>query len=165
MSENQRIIQERPAHKYFTMIPNLYDDSEDTNLSVYEFRLLVHYARVGTCYEGLRITAKKCGMSKSQVSRARTELVEGGWIEVSDNDFGTVDVVVKDKWKANTRKYGGTREDRPPQGHPSLTGTEVSPTGTGVSLPGTKEDLIKKNKEEETSTAKKLFRQGQFSDG
>ena len=156
---DQHIIQERPAHEYFTMIPNLYDDSDDTELSVYEFRLLVHYARVGTCWEGLRTTADKCGMSKSQVSRARKKLKDNGWIDIQENAVGTVDVVVRDKWQENTSKYGGPSKDRPSQGQQeqvSPTETQASPPGPEASPPGPKEDLTKKTKEEEEDSVKKI---------
>ena len=63
--------------KYRIELPNLYDDSD---LDPYEFRLLAHYKRVGTCTESTKTTAKKCKMSPRQVSSKRQVLRKSGFI-------------------------------------------------------------------------------------
>lgn len=54
---------------------------DDADLTPYQFRLLLHYWRVGRCWESVRTTASKCGMSAGQVSQVRRWLLEQGWIE------------------------------------------------------------------------------------
>jgi DNA-binding MarR family transcriptional regulator len=87
--------------KYFTQFPNIIDDSD---LSPFEFRVLLHYYRVGECWEGVRTTASKCKMSTGKVSDARKSLEEKGYIKISPlGDGVTIDVV--DKTKENLDKY------------------------------------------------------------
>ena len=45
-SENQQLYDAGDLRKYRIELPNLYDDAD---LDPYEFRLLAHYKRVGTC--------------------------------------------------------------------------------------------------------------------
>lgn len=93
---------EGPPRKYFTMLPNLYDDAR---LTVYEHRLLSHYCRRENCWESLRTTAKICVMSKSQVARARNSLVENGFIKMAKGEHGTYNITVIDKWVENSNIY------------------------------------------------------------
>ena len=92
--------------KYFTIVLNLW---ESAGLNPYEFRLLIHYARVGNCYESVRTTARKCSISVGAVGRARDALEERGFITVSRNERRTLVIAVVDKWRENTLTYGGTR--------------------------------------------------------
>lgn len=87
--------------KYFTQFPNLIDDS---NLTPYEFRVLLHYYRVGECWEGVRTTADKCGMSTGKVTDVRRTLAEKGFIHVASTGDG-VTIEVIDKTKENLEKY------------------------------------------------------------
>jgi len=87
---------------WFWQTPNLIDDS---GLSPYEFRLLSHYYRVGTCWESTRTTAAKCCMSMGMVSKVRKSLHEKGWIEISEGAHKTMDIDVVDKWAENNLYY------------------------------------------------------------
>lgn len=112
MSKRQRI---RNPKDNFTIMPNMYDNDD---LTVYEFRLLIHYRRVGNCYESLRTTAQKCHMGKSTVERARRSLAEKGWIVLGSTSKGTIAVDVIDRW-TSTPIYRGTvdtEQNSPPVG-------------------------------------------------
>lgn len=93
--------------KYRTELPNLYDD---IGLDVYEFRLLAHYKRVGTCTEGTHTTADKCGMSKPQLIKTRQALAERKLISLKKvpcpGGFA-YEVEVVDVWLENFAKYSG----------------------------------------------------------
>lgn len=56
-------------------------DFDDSDLDPYQFRLMIHYWRVGNCWESIRTTAKKTNMSASMVKKTRDWLLENGWIE------------------------------------------------------------------------------------
>lgn len=130
MSEKQRITSP-DLRKYRMELPNLYDDSD---LTPNEFRLLAHYVRRGTCYEGVRKTAKCCNMSHPTVIRTRNSLVEKGYILTwQDKDSSTIHVQVIDKWPENYQTYSGTQIE---QG-----GTEIEQGGTQVE---SKKEPIKK---------------------
>lgn len=104
--EQQEIIDESDLRKYRTELPNLYDDSD---LDVYEFRLLAHYKRVGRCTESTRTTAKKCRMSAAQVSGKRKSLSEKGFIQMQevsiDETHTSYIITIVDKWEENFMKY------------------------------------------------------------
>ena len=139
MAEQQQIRE--PRRKYFTILPNLYDDAD---LDVYEFRLLAHYTRVGNCWESTRTTAKKCHMSLGAVVKKRHSLASKGWIDLTESEHGTVRIVLIDKWHENTTIYRGIEDARSP-------GEQKRSWSERARSPGdTKEELIKKNKEEET---------------
>lgn len=99
--DEQRITQERYV-RWATMIPNLYDD---LGLSVHEFRLLIHYCRVGNCWESVSRTAEICRMNRETVIRCRKSLESKGLIRVSLSRYGTLSVVVLDIWKKNFDYY------------------------------------------------------------
>lgn len=99
------IAEERASKKYFAQIPNIYDDAE---LTVYEFRLLVHYVRVGNCFENTQTTADNCNMSVGSVVKARNSLKEKGFIDITDSEWGTKRIVILDKWEENMIAYGGS---------------------------------------------------------
>jgi len=88
--------------KYRTELPNLVDDM---GLGPYEFRLLVHYYRVGNCWESTRTTARKCAMSVGKVSEARRSLERRKLIEIGDNVQGTLQINVVDIWPQNFQNY------------------------------------------------------------
>lgn len=93
--------------KYRTELPNLYDDA---GLDVYEYRLLGHYKRVGTCTESIKTTAEKCDMSEGKVSECRQSLYDKGFIEAVKvpvpNGF-SYRINVVDKWMENFAMYSG----------------------------------------------------------
>lgn len=93
--------------KYRTELPNLADDS---GLDPYEFRLLAHYKRIGTCTESVATTARKCKMSTGQVSEKRDSLAGKGWITAEEvpvlNGF-SYRINVIDRWLENYAKYSG----------------------------------------------------------
>lgn len=111
MSEEQVIRDPSDLRKYRTELPNLVDDS---GLDVYEFRLLAHYKRVGTCTESLETTAAKCKLSEGKASEARQSLADKGWINLErvTMDAGRYRyiVTVKDRWVENFAKYSGLSE-------------------------------------------------------
>jgi DnaD/phage-associated family protein len=139
MSEEQTIVDPSDLRKYRTELPNLYDDSD---LDVYEFRLLAHYKRVGTCTESLETTAKKCRMSEGKVSETRQSLSEKGFIKLErvEMDAGRYRFIVQviDRWIENFAKYSGLNEQdiaiqikigspSPHEGSPSHSEASPSP--------------------------------------
>ena len=111
MSERQKIVS--PDIKdNFVMIPKLIDDSD---LDTYEYRLLIHYYRVGNCWKNTSTTAHDCKMSRPQVIAKRKSLEEKGWIKITRG--GTQDTLlieVVDKWDENHKKYMGDKKKEPP---------------------------------------------------
>jgi DnaD/phage-associated family protein len=112
MSEDaQVIIDASDLRKYRTELPNLYDDSD---LTVYEFRLLAHYKRVGRCTEGLPTTSKKCCMSAGQASEARQSLADKKFINLEKVPMGGArfcyNVTVIDRWIENFARFSGLSE-------------------------------------------------------
>jgi hypothetical protein len=107
----QQEIRVPPRRKYFTILPNIYDDSD---LDPFEFRLLAHYSRVGDCWESVRTTAEKTVMSPGAVVKKRRSLHNKGWISLSMSEHGTWRIEVVDKWQENTATYGGVSGARSP---------------------------------------------------
>lgn len=98
-----------PSRAYRVEIPMLVDDA---GLSVYAFRLYAHIKRVagdtGTCWESTRTLAERCGMSVGQVSKARNELVEGGWVTQGLRHVrggSVIELSIVDKWAMNEQTY------------------------------------------------------------
>jgi hypothetical protein len=56
---------------------------DDAGLDAYQTRLLLHYWRVGFCFERQRVTADKCKMSLGQVSKTRQWLLDKGYITLA----------------------------------------------------------------------------------
>ena len=92
--------------KYRIELPNLYDDSD---LDPYEFRLLAHYKRVGTCTESTRKTADICRMSSAQVSIKRKSLRGKKFITMLKVPISKLEysykITVIDRWMENFTKY------------------------------------------------------------
>ena len=101
LAGNQHIADASDLRKYRIELPNLYDDAK---MSVYEFRLLAHYKRVGNCTESTRTTATKCCMSTGKVSQARRMLQSNGFVEIAENEDGLT-ITVLDRWLENFQKY------------------------------------------------------------
>ena len=139
---NQHILHENESRAYFFMLPNLYDDAD---LTVYEFRLLAHYVRVGVCWEATRTTAKHCHIAASSVVKARRGLEAKGFVTLGVSADETVEVVVLDKWKENTGVYGGPAKSRSPDERSrSPQKRSRSPDTPARSPDSLKEDSIKK---------------------
>lgn len=100
--KNERIKNGRYLDKYFTQFPNIIDDS---NLDPFEFRVLLHYYRVGECWEGVRTTAEKCGMSIGKVAEIRKSLEKKEFIQIQSENGGGVTITVVNKASENIRKY------------------------------------------------------------
>lgn len=122
----QEIHDASDLRKYRTELPNLYDDAD---LDPYEFRLLAHYKRVGTCTEGTQTTATKCHMSMGQVSQKRQSLHDKGFIIMKkvylDDEHKTYSyrITVVDKWRENFERYYD-----PSRGETPLSGSERPPS-------------------------------------
>lgn len=125
--------------KYFTQFPNIIDDY---GLDPYEFRVLIHYYRVGECWEGVRTTAEKCKMSVGKVTEVRRSLFEKGLITILPNGDG-VTIEVVDKTKENLDKYRSPDE----QGVHAMNGS-VHHMNTTCSPDEHKNNPIKNNQEE-----------------
>lgn len=108
--EQQQIVQQASPREYFTMLPNLVDDS---GLNVHEFRLLAHYYRVGVCWESLTTTAEHCQMSRPTVVKTRRSLAEKGWIilEVQPHRGAIIEVV--DRWVENSEHFMSGKKETP----------------------------------------------------
>jgi DNA-binding transcriptional regulator YhcF (GntR family) len=107
---------EPDAHKYFSLILNIYDDYP---FSVYAYRLLGHICRRcgqgGSCFETTRNMAKHIGVSPGIIVRAKAELVFAGAIEIrkvpgEHGEFSYDNITLKDKWKVNIN-YGELSEE------------------------------------------------------
>lgn len=99
----QEIIDASDLRKYRIEIPNLYDDAD---LTPFQFRLLVHYKRVGNCWEGTRKTAQKCHMSLGTVVAARKFLAQHHYIKLGKrSQYDTITVTVVDQWRENFKQY------------------------------------------------------------
>ena len=105
--------------KYFIQIPNMIDDSE---LTVYEFRLYVHLKRVagdeGKCYQSTQTLAKACKMSTAAVSRAKKSLaaknlitIEGKPGEHGGRDYH--EITITDIWEKNISSYSQKQQVTP----------------------------------------------------
>jgi hypothetical protein len=99
--QKSRVNNPRYLEKYFTQFPNIIDDSE---LDPYEFRLLLHYYRVGECWEGVRKTATICKMSTGKVASTRKALEEKGFITIAMNGDGII-INLVDLAQKNLNKY------------------------------------------------------------
>lgn len=115
MSDEQNLItSEGDSRQFFIMLPNIIDDLE---LSIYAFRLYVHFVRVvgagaGKCWQSTSTLAKACGMSRGKVSQAKKELEEAGLIAVnyaqsSAGGHEYHEVKIKNIWRANIAYYAG----------------------------------------------------------
>jgi DNA-binding MarR family transcriptional regulator len=99
--KKSRVHNPKYLEKYFTQFPNIIDDSD---LSPYEYRLLIHYYRVGETWEGVRKTGEICKMSIGKVSSCRKSLEEKGFIRTEERGDG-VTIYLTDLSKQNVEKY------------------------------------------------------------
>lgn len=98
-----------PDDKYawHTRIPNILDTM---NLDPYEFRLLVHYYRVGNCWESTKTTATNCNMSAGQVSQKRQSLAVKGLIVIDSDKKDSLTITVVDIWAKNYSAFMSRKE-------------------------------------------------------
>lgn len=145
----QTIVDRSDLRKWFSMVPNLVDDSD---LDPFERALLHHYYRVGNCFEGLEKTAEKCHMSEGKASQARTALWTKGWIDLEKIPVAGghgFRVTVVDKWEENFAFYSARKRQASP--HEAYSPHQVRPqASSGEGQASLHED--KKNKEEEQKT-------------
>lgn len=152
------VIDDGDLRKYRIELPNLIDD---IGLSVYAFRLYVHYKRVaganqgGTCRQGTRTLAKACNMGIATISRSKEELIKAGLIEIEKGDpvtNGSDIVTIVDIWERNFRAFKGKKP--PPRGAdpvpvgntpPVPVGNTPVPTGnTPVPVGNIRSNLLEK---------------------
>jgi len=116
--------------KYRIELPNLYDDSD---LDPYEFRLLAHYKRVGTCTEGTKTTATICKMSTGQVSQKRQSLRKKNFIRMQRVQISPLEysyrITVIDRWLENFNKYTKAATPSPHEYPPSPHERKNTTTG------------------------------------
>lgn len=120
MVEENELIDESD-HKYYSMIPHIFDDLPLTNSAV---RLYLHIKRRagetsdGKCWESTENIANHLRMSKSTVCRARGELAKHRLIRVNKierghGEFAYCEVKITDVWKFNNDFYSlRSKEDR-----------------------------------------------------
>lgn len=88
--------------KYFHIMLNIADD----DLDPYQYRLLAHYVRVGTCWQGVRTTARITQMSVGKVVSTRDWLAAHGWISViAGADGETFTITITDRMAENIQRY------------------------------------------------------------
>jgi hypothetical protein len=99
--------------RYFTVVPNIVDDSE---LDPFAFRLYVHLKRVagetGRCTQSTSTLATACKMSRPVVVDAKKTLVEKGLItiELVENRHGGRpyhEITIVDIWQENITSFAG----------------------------------------------------------
>jgi hypothetical protein len=164
------VSEQRPFGEYFHYMLNMADD----DLDPYEYRLLGHYRRVcgghnRPCTESVRDIAKACRMSVGMVTKTRTKLAEGGWINairrvVDGLDVGYI-VTIIDRMKENIERYSsserGVHHMNTPKQKPSELAKGCSPHEQGVH--GVKQRINstanqpEKIQDEEQSNAKALL--------
>lgn len=103
--KKSRVHNPKYLEKYFTQFPNIIDDSD---LTPYEYRLLIHYYRVGETWEGVRKTGEICKMSIGKVSNCRKSLEEKGFIRTEERGDG-VTIYLIDLSKQNIEKYSNSQ--------------------------------------------------------
>jgi hypothetical protein len=104
-NSDQKITDRSDLRKWRVELPNLY---EDAKLDPFEFRLLIHYKRVGHCTEGLNTTARRCHMSLSVTSEKRKSLALKRFIKLTpyQTKYGPgYEVDVVDYWPLNFETY------------------------------------------------------------
>jgi hypothetical protein len=97
--------------RYFTVVPNIVDDSE---LDPFAFRLYVHLKRVagenGKSTQSTTTLAKACRMSRPQIVDSKKVLVAKGLIKIDvvANPYGGRpyhEITVVDIWEENVAKF------------------------------------------------------------
>jgi hypothetical protein len=104
------VVEDGDLRTYRIELPNTLDDSD---LSVYAFRLYAHLKRRagangGACFEGTRRMAAHCRMSVGKIVAAKRELEAAGLITVDPGDARTNtpdSIRIVDIWAENFRRY------------------------------------------------------------
>lgn len=99
--KKSRVHNSKYLEKYFTQFPNIIDDY---GLDPYEFRMLIHFYRVGECWEGVRRTAEVCKMSIGKVAECRQNLYKKGFIIIEEKNEGVI-INLVDLSSVNLAKY------------------------------------------------------------
>lgn len=144
MTDQQQIVDRTSLRKWRTEIPNMYDDA---GLDPFAFRLLVHYARVGSCWQSVRTTADICKMSVGQVVKSRDELAEAGFITVTANEHGTLTIEIVDRWEENFERFSNRSSSE--RGAVHQVNGKCSPGERGCSPSERKKEPSKKEPLEE----------------
>lgn len=148
MTEDNEITEERPDRVYYTMIPNMIDDS---NLSVYAYRLYGHIKRTaeekGTCWQSTETLAENCNISTGEVSYAKHELEKAGLIKIVSIKTPTTgkychNITIVDIWEKNIQQY---KKVPSPEVMPSPGEPMPSPHEPMGSPHETKKNPLKKN--------------------
>jgi hypothetical protein len=140
--KEQQITDKADLRRWRIELPNLYDDAD---LDPFEFRLIAHYKRVGTCTESTATTAEKCHMSAGKVSQTRLSLAKKGLItltEVKIHGGKAYSIDVVDMWEENFAKYSAMRSKTPSPHEQAPSPHEQAP-----SPHETKKEPIKKEHE------------------
>jgi len=152
--EEQVICDLSDLRKYRTELPNLYDDAD---MTVYEYRLLGHYKRVGICTESLETTAKKCQMSEGKASQARQSLADKGFVSLQKVQMDAMRyryiVRVVDRWIENFARYSGLSLEEIAE---QIKKASASPHEAGASPGEGKKELIKNLDDRFAAIAKQL---------
>jgi hypothetical protein len=103
---------EATQRRYFTMIPNMVDDSD---LSPHAVRLYLHIRRVagedGLCWQRTTRMAKACHMDARTVRKAEKELKAAGLIRIDQQRVQRLEnhkvnvISVVDIWGDNESRY------------------------------------------------------------
>jgi len=145
-----KVEREKSEHEYFTMLPNLVDD---TSLDVYAFRLYVHLRRVagdnGKCWQSTRTLAEHCRMSVGRISEAKQTLLEHGLIVLKHEPGpGGIHhiITIADIWSQNMERYKEKRSPDESKSVQSVNTKECVQDANTMRSPGeTKKNPVKKN--------------------
>ena len=108
---DQNYITSSGDRKYFTILPNIVDDS---NLSPGAVRLYVHFKRVagedGACWQSRETLSERCSMSSGSITAAKSELAERGFITIENRrnpkgGYPYHHITVTDIWRENVLRY------------------------------------------------------------
>lgn len=94
---------------YFTQLYNMADD----DLDAFEYRLLGHYKRRGTCTESIETTAKFTQMDIKTVRAVRKKLEKKGYITVSGRTGRGLCITLVDRMAENVNRYANRKTDQP----------------------------------------------------
>lgn len=101
MTDSQNIDNPAPDWKYYHTMLNMTDDELDP----YEYRLLGHYRRRGTCTEAIATTSESCHMSLSKIRSTRKTLEKKGYIAVKQIEGIGTRITIVDKMQENVERY------------------------------------------------------------
>lgn len=149
------IVGDVPQPSYYTRIPNMAIEQ----LGAFAFKLLAIFMDVARttekCWMSNKDIAKKLGCTVNSMKKARTELVDKGYVLVEDGtelSRAKVTILFRDIWRLNHDKYADAGSK--PEGGVSKFDTPLSWDDTPLSKFDTltKQDIITRevNKEKES---------------